>query len=210
MRESNHADGEIKRVIVGVSGASGAIYGVRLVEALLADPAREVHLIVSAAAERVARAELGRPVSPESKGFLSFLNLRPDQAARIILHANDNIGAAPASGTFRAEAMAICPCSMKTLAHVAAGLADSLIARAADVTLKEGRRLVLVPRETPLSLIHLRNMTALAEAGAVIAPAMPGFYHQPQTIDELVGHVVQKVCDRMGVDYPGAFRWSGE
>lgn len=202
--------GSAKRIIVGVSGASGAIYGVRLVEALLADPAREVHLIVSAAAERVARAELGAPVRPEAEGYLSHLKLTAEQAGRLTVHSNDDIGAAPASGTFRAEAMAICPCSMKTLAHVAAGLADSLMARAADVTLKEGRRLVLVPRETPLSLIHLRNMTTLAEAGAVIAPAMPGFYHQPQTIEDLVGHVVQKVCDRMGVEYREAFRWGGE
>jgi polyprenyl P-hydroxybenzoate/phenylacrylic acid decarboxylase-like protein len=227
-----------KRYLVGITGASGSIYGARLVEALLADPEREVHLIVSPAGARVMRDELERPErnaicgmrnaesTNEDEGRMvaqpapsgpptpfdprSFLNLTPEQSDRLIVHDDDDIGAAPASGTFRCEAMVICPCSMKTLGRVAAGLADSLLARAADVTLKEGRPLLVMARETPLSLIHLRNMTRLAEAGAVILPAMPAFYHHPQTIEDLVRHLIHKILARLGLDLPGMFQWKGD
>lgn len=200
------------RVIVAITGASGAIYGVRLIEALLADPAREVHLVVSPAGEQVMAAELGPPLRPEGTelelpGIMGYFNLTVDQAERLIQHEDDDIGAPPASGTFRAAATIVCPCSMKTVGHIAAGTADNLIVRAADVALKEGRPLVLVPRETPFSLIHLRNLTRLAEAGAVILPAMPAFYQHPRDIEDLVRHIVQKIFDRLDWEFPGAFRW---
>ncbi|HPK03209.1 MAG TPA: flavin prenyltransferase UbiX [Candidatus Sumerlaeota bacterium] len=197
----------MKRFIVGITGASGVIYGVRLVEALAADPAHEVHLIISPAGARVLAEELDRrprlsPFDPHS-----LFRLAEGAADRIRLHPFADIGAGPASGTFRADAMVIGPCSVKTLGAVAAGLADNLITRAADVTLKEGRPLLLVPRETPHNLIHLRNMVSLAEAGAIILPASPAFYHRPATIDDLVRYVVQKILDRLGVAAADPIRW---
>ena len=196
-----------KRDLVAISGASGTIYGLRLIEALLAAPEREVHLIVTPAAARVMHEEM--EITAKLKPFeaRSFLRVSEEQAARITLHAHSDIGAGPASGTFRAEAMIVCPCSVKSLGALAAGLADNLLTRAGDVALKEGRPLVLVVRETPLSQIHLKNMLTLSQAGAVILPASPGFYHKPQTIEELVGHVVQKVMDRLGLETAGATRW---
>lgn len=196
-----------KRYVVGLTGASGSIYGVRLVEALLADPGREVHLIISPAGARVMREELGQPGTSSDQDPLSFFKLSAEQRERLVLHDFADIGAGPASGTFRFEAAIVCPCSVKTVGAVAAGLADNLLTRVADVALKEGRPLLLTPRETPLSLIHLRNLTRLAEAGAIILPACPAFYHRPQTIEELVGHIVQKIFDRLGLDYPAATRW---
>ena len=194
----------MKRYIVGITGASGSVYGAALVEALLADPGREVHLILTPAACQVMAGEL--------PGFLpsepgSFLRLTPGQAGRLKLHPNGDVGAGPASGTYRFEAVIICPASVKTVAAVASGLADSLLTRSADVALKEGRPLVLVPRETPLSIIHLRNMLAAAEAGAIVLPACPAFYHHPVTIDDLVRFVIQKIFDRLGLDFPDPVRW---
>lgn len=193
--------------IVGITGASGSIYGIRLVEALLADPAHRVHLIVSPAGARVMAGELEK--APRLSPFdpRSIFNLSDEQAARISCHPFGDIGDGPASGTFRRAAMIVCPASVKTVAAIAAGLADNLITRAADVTLKEGRPLLVVPRETPFSLIHLRNMVSIAEAGGIILPANPAFYHKPQSIDDLVRYVVQKIFDRLGIDFPGAIRW---
>lgn len=200
----------MKRLIVGMTGASGAIYGVRLIEALLADPDRQIHLILSAAAERVLAEELG--LRPQLSPFdpKSFLDVTDDQARRIVHHPVGDIGAGPASGTFRCDGMVICPCSMRTLGALAVGLGDNLLTRAADVALKEGRPLVAVPRETPLSAIHLRNLLRLAEAGAAILPACPGFYHRPESVEDLVRHVVQKVFDRLGLEFPNAIRWDGD
>jgi 4-hydroxy-3-polyprenylbenzoate decarboxylase len=197
----------MKRYIVGISGASGAIYGVRLVEALLANAQREVHLIVSPAGARVLAQELG--VKPRLAPFdpASFLNVNKKQASRLHYHPHGDIGAGPASGTFRFEAMIVCPCSMRTLGAMANGLADNLMTRAADVALKEGRPLVVVPRETPLSAIHLRNMLRLAEAGAAVLPANPAFYHHPRSIEDLVRYVTQKIFDRLGLAFPDAVRW---
>jgi len=197
----------MKRFVVGITGASGAIYGARLIEALLHDPGHEVHLIVTPAGARVMEGELpGRPRLDPCEPR-SWLEINEEQARRIVGYDCQDIGAGPASGTFPAAATIVCPCSMRTLGAAAAGLAENLLTRAADVAMKEGRPLVLVPRETPLSLIHLRNMTRLAEAGAIILPAAPGFYHQPQTIDDLVRFVVQKIFDRLGLDFPNPIRW---
>jgi 4-hydroxy-3-polyprenylbenzoate decarboxylase len=208
-----------RHYVVGISGASGAIYGCRLVEALLADPARHVHLTVTAAGARVMRDEMDPIAGRGGKARKSgadlglagdYLRLAPGQEKRLHAHACADIGAAPASGTFRAEAMIVAPCSMNTLAAISHGIEQNLLTRAAAVTLKEGRPLVLVPREAPLGIIELRNMTAAAEAGAIIIPASPGFYHRPESIEDLVGFVVQKVLDRLGIEMSGAFRWSGK
>ena len=209
---------EGRHFIVGISGASGVLYAVRLVEALLEDPLRRVHLTISPAGQRVLNEEM-TPVRSESSGGekgpagrrskRNFFNISPEQEERLQLYACGDIGARPASGTFRAEAMIIVPCSMNTLGSVAHGLQTNLLTRAAGVTLKEGRPLILVPRETPLGLVDLRNMVAVAEAGAIVLPANPGFYHDPTSIDDLVEFVVQKIMDRLGLEVAGAFRWEG-
>jgi len=215
-----------KRFIVGISGASGAPYACRLIEVLLADPSHEVHVVVTAAgmrvltseADPVARAGPGSPepnkepsASNSAAGHRSplfnYLNLTPEQAGRVVIHPPADIGAGPASGTFPATAMIVVPCSMNTLGAVAHGISNNLLTRAAAVTLKEGRPLILVPRETPFTLIDLRNMTAIAEAGGVILPANPGFYHRPKSAGDLVDYVVQKIMDRLGLDYPDPIRW---
>lgn len=191
----------MKRYFVGITGASGSIYGARIIEALLADPAREVHVCVSPAAERVMATELGAD-------YDHFLKISDEQKTRLVWHRHDDIGSGPASGSWRHDGMIVAPCSVKTLGALAAGIADNLIARAGDVAMKEGMPLVLVVRETPLSLIHLKNMVRLAEAGATILPANPGFYHQPKTIEDLVRQVVQKVFDRLSIEMPDPVRWS--
>jgi 4-hydroxy-3-polyprenylbenzoate decarboxylase len=199
----------MKRFMVGITGASGSIYGVRLVEALAAALEHEVHLALSPAGVRVLADELD--VKPQLAPFRaeSFLQLTPEQARRVVLHPCGDIGAGPASGTFRTEATIIAPCSVKTVGALAAGLADNLITRAGDVALKEGRPLLLLVRETPFSAIHLENMLRLSQAGACIVPAAPAFYHKPQTIEDLVRFMVQKVFDRLGLEFPGsAVRWT--
>ncbi len=195
----------MKRYVVGITGASGAIYGARLVEALLAAPDRETHLVVSPAGARVLAEELG--IRGGAAGLANWIGLSPEQRDRLVAHPHHDIGAGPASGTFRFEAMIVAPCSVRTLGALAAGLSDNLITRAGDVAIKEGRRLVLVARETPLSLIHLRAMTSLAEAGAIILPAAPAFYHRPRSIEDLVRYIVQKIFDRLGLELPDSVRW---
>lgn len=195
--------------LVGITGASGAIYGIRLIEALLADSSRSVHAMVSPAGMRVLTGELDPVASGagEKRTLESYLNLTADQKARLFLHGNQDIGACPASGTFRTRGMIIAPCSMNTLAAVANGFSDNLVSRSASVTLKEGRPLILVPRETPLTLMDLRNMTSVAEAGGVILPASPGLYHRPTTVEGMTGYVVQKIMDRLGLETSDAIRW---
>jgi 4-hydroxy-3-polyprenylbenzoate decarboxylase len=188
---------------VGLCGGSGIAYGLRLVEAL-AEVAREVHVVASDAALRVLQHEAG---TRAARGALA--ELWPDELrARIREHAPDAVEAAPASGSAGIAATVLCPCSMGTAARVAAGLSGNLIERMADVALKEGRPLVLVPRETPLSRIHLANLLRLAEAGAIVLPAMPGFYHRPRSVQDLVDFVVGKVLDRLRVTSPRIRRWS--
>ncbi|MGE5591990.1 MAG: UbiX family flavin prenyltransferase [Bacillota bacterium] len=176
-----------RRLVVAITGASASRYGVRLLEALR-EAGVETHLILS----RWARANLVQ----ESSYAPDYVRSLASQ-----VHEDGNLGAAIASGSFRTEGMAIVPCSMKTLASIAAGLTDNLVARAADVTLKEGRKLVLAPRETPLSAIHLENMLKLARLGVAIMPPVPAFYGRPQTIDDLVDHFVGRVLDRFDVEH---------
>jgi 4-hydroxy-3-polyprenylbenzoate decarboxylase len=194
-----------KRIILAVTGASGAPYGVALLRELLKLDV-EIHLIVSDAAVLVMREELGLDFGPGGFDASAWVG-QVVPRERVIVHSERNLAAPPASGSFRHDGMAICPCSMKTLAAIAHGTGGSLIPRAADACLKERRRLVLVPRETPLSLIHLRNMVSATEAGAIVLPAMPGFYKRPQTIDDLVRHLVMKILDSLGLEHSINLRW---
>lgn len=206
---------EPRHYVVGVSGASGALYAVRLVQSLLAAPSRIVHLTATPAGVRVMRDEVAPPAGPncdrgEGGGLSAYFSLGPDEAGRLRVYPCADIGAPIAGGTFLTEAMIVVPCSMNTLAAVAGGLQSNLLTRAAAVTLKEGRPLVLVPRETPLGLVELRNMVAATEAGAVVLPANPGFYHHPATIEDLVGFIVQKIMDRLGLEVADPVRWGEE
>ena len=183
------------RVVVGITGATGAIYGVRLLERLKA-AGRETHLVASPAGVLNVHHELG-------------LDRRALEGLAHTAYSPSDVGAAIASGSFATAAMVIAPCSMKTLAAVAHGLCDNLLSRAADVTLKERRRLVMMVRETPLNLAHLRNMTAATEMGAVVFPPLPAFYHRPQTIDEMVDETVERVLALLGVDAATPRPWTG-
>lgn len=183
-----------KRLVVGLSGASGAVLCVELLRAVRAFEEWETHLVISAAGARVLREETGM-----TQGELASL---ADQAYDIT-----DIGAAVASGTFRAEGMAVVPCSMKTLAGICHGYAENLLLRAADVALKERRRMVLAVRETPLGLVHLRNMTSLAEMGVTILPPMLTYYHRPESVRDMTLHIVGKIMNEFGMDMPGFRRW---
>ncbi len=185
-----------RRLVVAITGATGAIYGVRLLEVLRDLPAYETHLMVSGAGMLNLHQEIGMKRKE--------LELLAD-----VVHNVRDIGATIASGSFQSEGMIIAPCSMKTLAAVAHGLSDNLIARAADVVLKERRRLVLMVRETPLNLAHLRNMTAVTEMGGIIFPPLPSFYHLPQSIAEMVDHTVGRVLDLYAIPHTLAPRWQG-
>lgn len=180
------------RYLVAITGASGVIYGVRLVNWLLTHE-HEVHLIISEPGQLVLKDEMGWNLE-EVEDIRSFFD-----SGNLVIHNIRNIAAVVASGSFRHDGMVIIPCTMSTLAGVANGLSTNLIERAADVSLKEGYPLVLVPRETPLNIIHLRNLLAAAEAGARIVPAMPGFYSHPSTIEEMVNFLVGKVLDGLGL-----------
>ena len=185
-----------KRLIVAMTGASGAPLGVHLLQTLRTVPDVEVHLILSKWAR--ATIELETPYSVRDVYDLAdVVHGAGDQAATI------------SSGSFRTDGMVVIPCSMKTLAGIRTGYADGLIGRAADVVLKERRRLVLVAREAPLSEIHLENMLALSRMGAVILPPMPAFYNLPATIDDVVGHVTTRVLDQFDIEAPDAVRWNG-
>lgn len=190
-------DSSPRRFVVGVTGASGVVYGVRLVQALLERPL-EVHLIITPDGREVLAHELGLDGDVPAILKRDYGNGR-HPAARLHEHRAESFFAPPASGSFRHDGMAVVPCSMKTLAAVAAGLADNLLNRAADICLKERRPLVLVPRETPLSRIHLANMLRLTEAGAVVLPPSPGFYHRPRQIADLVDFVVARILDQLGL-----------
>ena len=196
-------------VSVGVTGASGALYAVRTVAALLAGGFR-VELVVSDFGRRLLRDELGEAASCD--GLLEYLTGRYGedvQAGTLVVHSNRNLGASIASGSYACGGMAIVPCSMKTLAGVAHGLSRSLIERAADVMLKERRPLVIVPRETPMSLPQLRNLVASAEAGATVLPAMPAFYQGPRTLDDLADFMAGKILDALGVPHALYPPWTG-
>ena len=187
---------EQPRLVVGISGSSAPHYGVALLQAVRALGVFETHLILSRGAQLSVKLEL---------------EMDPAQVEALadVVHDPLDLAASVSSGSFRTAGMVVIPCSMKTLAAVASGHAADLLSRAADVTLKERRRLVLVTRETPLSLIHLRNMVAATEAGAVILPPVPAFYHHPGTIDDLIAHTVGKVLDQFAVEHLQYARWEG-
>ncbi|MDO8785982.1 MAG: flavin prenyltransferase UbiX [Syntrophales bacterium] len=194
-----------KRITVGITGASGAVYAVRLLDVLLTMPL-EIHLIVSAMGWDILRYE--QEGDDETPDDFVTRKLRPKTTAGdLILHPIGDMFAPVASGSFQATGMVVVPCSMRTLSSIAAGHAGNLIERAADVTLKERRPLVLVPRETPLSLIHLRNMTAATEAGAVIMPASPPFYHRPREIADLVNFMAGRILDHLQLEHQLIPRW---
>ncbi|MCY4511077.1 MAG: UbiX family flavin prenyltransferase [Acidobacteria bacterium] len=196
-------------VSVGITGASGAMYAVRTVAALLAGGFR-VELVVSDFGRRLLHDELGKAASCDR--LLEYLTDRYGdevQAGALVVHSNRNLGASIASGSYACAGMAIVPCSMKTLAGVAHGLSRSLIERAADVMLKERRPLVIVPRETPMSLPQLRNLVASAEAGATVLPAMPAFYQGPRTLDDLADFMAGKILDALGVPHALYPPWTG-
>jgi 4-hydroxy-3-polyprenylbenzoate decarboxylase len=196
MTDSRPRRGDDRRFVVAITGATGAVYGVRLLQRLSACPGVETHLVLSDAATLTLHQEVG-------------LQKRDVEAFAHVVHRNREIGASIASGSFQTDGMVIAPCSMKTLAAVAHGLSDNLIARAADVFLKERRRLILMVRETPFNLAHLRNMTAVTEMGGIVFPPLPSFYNRPATIDEMVDHSIARVMDLLGVANELAPRWPG-
>jgi 4-hydroxy-3-polyprenylbenzoate decarboxylase len=197
----------MQRVTLAFTGASGLPYGLRLLECLLAADV-VVDLVYSTAAQMVARQECDLTLPTQPREAARLLSERYRAAdGRLIVHAREDWLAPMASGSNPGDGMAICPCTMGTLGAIAGGLADNLIERAADVMLKERKPLVLVPRETPLSAVHLENMLKLARAGAVILPPSPGFYTRPQTIDDLVDFVVARVLDHLGVRNALVPRW---
>jgi 4-hydroxy-3-polyprenylbenzoate decarboxylase len=185
-----------RRIVVGITGATGAVYGVRLLARLGAIAGVETHLVVSDAAALTLHQEVG-------------MQRREVEALAHVVHKNREVGASIASGSFQSDGMVIAPCSMKTLAAVAHGLSDNLVARAADVVLKERRRLIMMVRETPFNLAHLRNMTAVTEMGGIIFPPLPGFYQLPATIEEMVDHTLDRVIDLLGLENGTAPRWAG-
>ena len=184
------------RLVIGISGSTGAIYGIRLLEVLKGVPEVETHLVISRAGKRTLAEE-------------TDLTVRDVEALATRVYDDRDIGAALASGSFKTAGMVIAPCSMKMVSALANSFASTLIARAGDVTLKEGRTLVAVVRETPLHVGHLRQMLALAEIGGVILPPMPAFYHRPKTIDDIVNHTVGRILDRFGIPHTLVREWTG-
>lgn len=204
------ADGTPRAIAVGVTGASGAIYAVRTIAALLELGCR-VETIFSEYGKRLLVDELGTEARADRLPDLLVERYGDGvRAGSLVAHSNRDLGASLASGSHRCEAMVVVPCSMKTLSGIARGASSSLIERAADVMLKEGRRLVLVPRETPMSLPALRNQVACAEAGAMILPAMPAFYQQPKTIDDLADFIAGKILNVLGFEQRLFAPWKAE
>lgn len=185
-----------KRIVVAISGASGAIYGVRLLQTLAVLGNVQTHLTVSDAGLLNLQQEMD-------------MDRAAVEALADVVYPVHDVGAAIASGSFQCDGMVVAPCSMRTLAAIAHGMSDNLIARAADVMLKERRRLILMVRETPLNLAHLRNMTSVTEMGGIVFPPVPSFYHRPQSIADLVDHTVSRVVDLLGLPQVNAPRWGG-
>jgi 4-hydroxy-3-polyprenylbenzoate decarboxylase len=193
-------------IVLGISGASGAPYALRLLR-VLCGAGRTVHLTITPSGAQVVREETGIeiPLNRFDPALLGELG-----PGRLIYHHHADFRAGIASGSFRTAGMVVCPCSMSTLGSIAHGITTNLITRAADVHLKERRKLILVPRESPLSLVHLENMAAVTRAGAVVLPAMPGWYHQPRSLDDLVNFVVGRICDQLGLPNDLIRRWGAE
>jgi 4-hydroxy-3-polyprenylbenzoate decarboxylase len=200
----------VTRWFLGITGASGHAYAEALLKALV-QGGHDVDVAVTEAGAKVMRHELG--VDPGARGEKLAAALPAwigkDLARHVRVFASDAIEAPPSSGTALTGGVILCPCSMGTLARVSVGFSSNLVERAADVALKEGRKLLVVPRETPLSVVHLESMLRVARLGAIVLPAMPGFYHRPRTRDDLVHHVVGKILDRLGVENSVGARWQG-
>ena len=197
--------------VVGISGGSGAPYTRRVIEGLV-EAGHDAKIVVTDAGRRVFEIELGIALTGDPADDTRILTDNLDLGSgsgSIELFDQRNVAATIASGSYECEGMVVVPCSMGTLARIAAGISSNLLERAADAALKERRRLILVPRETPLSLIHLRNMTAVTEAGAIVMPAMPGFYHLPESVNELVDMIAGRVLDGLGVNSTFLRRWQG-
>ncbi|MDE0298852.1 MAG: UbiX family flavin prenyltransferase [Candidatus Poribacteria bacterium] len=194
----------MKRLVVGITGASGVIYGVRLLDVLNQLNAYEIHLSISNSGVRALWEELEIRVDLDNFKVQSLLGYSSE---RIVYHHQSDIAASIASGSFRTDGMIVAPCSMGTVGSIAAGISRNLIHRAADVCIKERRKLVLVPRETPFSSIHLENMLKLSQLGVCILPAMPGFYHFPKTVDDQINFVITKLLDQFGIDTGLTKRW---
>jgi 4-hydroxy-3-polyprenylbenzoate decarboxylase len=184
-----------RRLTIGISGASGIVYGIRMLE-LLRETGVETHLVMSRSAEMTLAYE-------------TDLKIKDIRALATVSHPNTDIGASISSGSFQTMGMVVAPCSIKTMSEIATGVTGSLLSRAADVVLKERRRLVLAVRETPLHGGHLRTMTQLADMGAIIAPIVPAFYNRPKTIDDIINHTVGRLLDLFGLDLPVVKRWQG-
>ena len=199
----------VKTITVGISGATGAIYAQRLLMQLEDSPqVEQVNVIISGPGRRVIADELDVGASADTEQVVNEMIGRPSTKT-IVFHPGD-IGAAIASGSYPVDAMVIIPCSSATMGVLASGSARNLLHRAADVCLKEGRKLVLVPRETPLSMIHLENMLRLKQAGAMIVPAMPAFYHRPSNLIEMVDHFVYRVMDHLAIAHSQETAWHGD
>ncbi len=191
----------MSRYILGITGASGSAYAVRLLQELLRG-GHEVHLVMSQTGQKVMEYETGITIGPE------FAHAYPQGS--LVIHPHDDLFASISSGSYKTDGMVIVPCSMTTLGEIAAGCSRNLLGRAADVCIKERRKLILVPRELPFSTIHLRNMLTLSETGALILPANPGFYHKPQTVSDIVDFIVSRILDSLGIEnnlYP---KWRQE
>jgi flavin prenyltransferase len=195
-------------LVLAMSGASGALYGVRLLEVLL-EAGRTVHLTISPAAQEILLRELDRRVDLNNFQRSDLLSAKASTVPsdRLRYYHHRDFGAGIASGSFLTGGMVICPCSMGMIGAVASGISENLIQRAADVHLKERRKLILVPRETPLHLIQLRNLATCAEAGAVVLPAMPAFYNRPVNLQDCVDFIVARICDQLGVEHALGKRW---
>jgi len=198
----------MKSIIVGITGASGSVYAQRLLARLSAIPeVSRIDLVISQAGVRVTGEELGLNVAGTDRRVVR--EMLGQDSEKVTVHSANDIGASIASGSYLSDAMVIVPCSMGTLAAIANGVSRDLIHRAADVIIKESRLLVLVPRETPLNVIHLENMLKLARLGVRILPAMPSFYHHPTTIDDLIEHFIHRLLDHLGVSHEQLTRWEG-
>ncbi|OEF97297.1 aromatic acid decarboxylase [Vulcanibacillus modesticaldus] len=194
---------ESKKIIVGITGASGVIYGIRLIEELV-KMGHKVHLMITDAGWQVLNQELGLSIDDKVSSLSEYIK---EFNSNIFYHHMRDFNAPIASGSYQADSMIVIPCSMGTLSKIAHGTSSNLLERAADVMLKEGKKLIIVPRETPLNNIHLENMLTLSKAGAKILPAMPGFYHNPSNIEELIDHLVGKALDLMGIPHSLFRRW---
>ena len=185
------------KIVVGISGASGSIYGIRLLERFSRTPALESHLILTRGGEKTAFIETGRL----GAGIRELADYS---------YPLEDIGSRLASGSYQTDAMVIAPCSIHSMSAIASGISSNLLIRAADVTLKERRKLILLVRETPFHLGHLRTMVALAEMGAIVMPPVPAFYHHPRTVEDIVDHTLDRVVDLLGIVNPTAYRWDPE